>query len=68
MNLLINWICGYPKALDSIFMTRRCPDCGYDKFRMWQDGGHDEAIECRQCYSKFGINHAPFFMIERIHQ
>jgi DNA-directed RNA polymerase subunit RPC12/RpoP len=55
-----------PKALQSFFQTRRCPDCGCRRFSQWQDGGHDVAIECLECGSKFGIQEAPFEIIGRI--
>ena len=56
----------YPVSLDAFFIDQRCPDCGGDRFRQWQDGGHDVAIECRACGSKFGVQQAPFNLIERI--
>lgn len=56
----------YPQGLFTFFRTRRCPDCGCRSFTQWQDGGHDICLECHECKSKFGIQEAPFELIERI--
>lgn len=56
----------YPRPLETFFEEGRCPDCGSQKFHQWQDGGHDVAIQCDDCESKFGIQEPPFNMIERI--
>lgn len=56
----------YPKKLESFFWHSRCPDCGSKEFSYWEDGGHDVAIECSKCGSKFGVQFAPFYLIERI--
>lgn len=59
----------YPKPLESffsVFGARRCPDCGSKDLEYWEDGGHDFAMECQGCKSRFGVNAAPFNTIERI--
>lgn len=55
-----------PKALDSLFETGLCPDCGHNKFHDTQDGGHDRLLECAKCHAKFGVQDPPFCIIERI--
>jgi len=56
----------YPQDIHSFFNSRRCPDCGNKKFNFRQDGGHDICLQCAKCKSEFGIQEAPFKIIERI--
>jgi len=56
----------FPKPLESFFETNECPDCGSKDFSGWEDGGHDIALECNKCHSKFGVQLPPFNLIERI--
>jgi hypothetical protein len=58
----------YPKPLHTFFSEGRCPDCGNGKFWFSQDGGHDTVANCTKCDAYFGIQDAPFEMIERIGQ
>jgi hypothetical protein len=52
--------------LQSFFTTMgACPDCGSRNMRCVEDGGHDSLVIC-ECGSKFGVNWAPFSMIERV--
>jgi hypothetical protein len=57
-----------PRALDTFFENRECPDCGGDRWNCWEDGGHDIAIECLRCHACFGVQMPPFNLIERIHR
>lgn len=59
-------ISGHPLPIDSFFETGLCPDCGHAKFYRAEDGGHDVLLECANCHSKFGVQEAPFNIIERV--
>ena len=52
--------------LTHFFDTGRCPDCNANAWTEWQDGGHDVALECGHCGSKFGVQLPPFNLIERL--
>lgn len=66
LKWLTNITRSYPRPLQSFFRTRRCPDCGSKDLRCWEDGGHDFVMECQGCKSCFGVQAAPFEIIERI--
>jgi len=56
----------FPRPLQSLFETHQCPDCGHGDFGAGEDGGHDIVLDCLRCGSAFGIQSAPFNLIERV--
>jgi hypothetical protein len=54
------------EGLKQFFVDHKCPVCRNDKFTQWQDGGHDICLTCSKCYTSFGIQEAPFEMIEKL--
>lgn len=55
----------YPRKVR--FPASRCPDCGAKDWGVRSSGtsGHEEEIKCAECGSQFGLNGAPFCMIQR---
>ncbi len=45
-----------------------CPACGFESnlWRKREDGGHDVVLGCNNCRAEFGVQHAPFCMVERL--
>ena len=46
------------------FIDHRCPNCGHDRFWFHEDGGHDVVLECAGCRMRYGLQDAPFNLIE----
>lgn len=45
-----------------------CPACGHVS-EVWttrEDGGHDVVLGCHSCHVEFGVQLAPFRMVERL--
>ena len=45
-----------------------CPACGFES-NLWtkrEDGGHDVVLGCNNCKVEFGVQLAPFCMVDRL--
>jgi hypothetical protein len=45
-----------------------CPACGFES-NLWtsrEDGGHDVVLGCNNCKIEFGVQLAPFCLVERL--